>query len=181
MCDPLTIAASAAAVAAVGGAASSYIQGQEQLKATQKAAYDNAVLQNQQLQEQRSQISKQSANDMTERAKQAQIEQGRLRVITGESGALGFTQDRLLMDSEFQEGTDIATIEANRTAALKQTDFDALSDYNQNISSIHQARNRAPTLLGASLHIGGGLANAYMGWETSRSKPIKSVTLETDK
>jgi len=167
MCDPLTIAASAAAVAAVGGAASSYIQGQEQLKATQKAAYDNAVLQNQQLQEQREQIGKQSANDMTERARQAQIEQGRLRVITGESGALGFTQDRLLMDSEFQEGTDIATIEANRTAALKQTDLTALSNYNQNVSAVNQARNKAPTLLGTGLQIGGSLGNSYMGYRAA--------------
>ena len=130
-------------------------------------AYDNAVLQNQQLQEQREQIGKQSANDMTERARQAQIEQGRLRVITGESGALGFTQDRLLMDSEFQEGTDIATIEANRTAALKQTDLTALSNYNQNVSAVNQARNKAPTLLGTGLQIGGSLGNSYMGYRAA--------------
>lgn len=173
MCDPLTIAASAAAVAATGGAVASYVQGQNQISAANDAARYNAELQNQQLQEQRSQISKQSANDMTERAKQAQIEQGRLRVITGESGALGFTQDRLLMDSEFQEGTDIATIEANRTAALKQTDFNALANYNQNVSSINQARNRAPTLLGTGLQIGGGLASVYTGWETAKNKPVK--------
>lgn len=170
MCEPATIlavAAATSAVAATGGAVASYIQGQNQLEAAQKAAYDNAVIQNQQLQEQRDQISKQSANDMTERARQAQIEQGRLRVITGESGALGFTQDRLLQDSEFQQGTDIATIEANRTAALKQTDFSALSNYNQNVSSINQARNKAPTLLGTGLQIGGTLGSSYMGYRAA--------------
>lgn len=170
MCEPATIlavAAATSAVAATGGAVASYMQGQNQIEAAQRAAYDNAVLQNQQLQEQRDQISKQSANDITERARQAQIEQGRLRVITGESGALGFTQDRLLQDSEFQEGTDIATIEANRTSALKQTDFSALSNYNQNVSSINQARNRAPTLLGTGLQIGGTLGSSYMGYRAA--------------
>ena len=167
MCEPLTIAASVAAVAAVAGAGASYIQGQNQLEAASKAAYDNQVLQNQQLQEQRDQISKQSANDMTERSRQAQIEQGRLRVITGESGALGLTQDKLLQDSEFQEGTDIATIEANRISATKQTDLNGLSNYNQNVSSINQARSRAPTLLGTGLQIGGSLGSSYMGYRAA--------------
>lgn len=170
MCEPATIlavAATTSALAAAGGAYMSYQKGQDQIEAASKAAYDNAVIQNQQLQEQRDQISKQSANDMTERARQAQIEQGRLRVITGESGALGFTQDRLLMDSEFQEGTDIATIEANRTSAIKQTNLSALSNYNQNVSSINAAKNKAPTLLGTGLQIGGGLASSYMGYRAA--------------
>ena len=71
------------------------------------------------------------------------------------------------MDSEFQEGTDIATIEANRTAALKQTDLTALSNYNQNVSAVNQARNKAPTLLGTGLQIGGSLGNSYMGYRAA--------------
>lgn len=170
MCEPATIlavAATTSALAAAGGAYMSYQNGQDQIEATSRAAYDNQVLQNQQLQAQRDEIAKQSANDMTERSRQAQIEQGHLRVISGESGALGLTQDKLLQDSSFQQGTDIATIEANRTSAMKQTDLTGLSNYNQNVSAINQAKNRAPTLLGTGLQIGGSLGSSYMGYRAA--------------
>lgn len=170
MCTGLEIAAIAAATASVAGAGASYYQGQQNIQSTQEAAARNAEIQNQQLEEQRKQIGQQAANDMTERARQAEIERGRLRVIAGESGALGLTQDRLLQDSAFQEGTDIATIDANKTSALKQTDLTGLSNYNQNVSAVNQAKNKAPTLLGTGLQIGGSLGNSYMGFSAAKGK-----------
>lgn len=163
MCTGLEIAAIVAASAAVAGAGASYYQGQENIKTTSEAAARNAQIQNQALEEQRDQIGQQAANDMTERARAAQIEQGKLRVIAGESGALGLSQDRLLEDSAFQAGTDMATIESNRESALKQTDLTGLSNYNQNTSVVNQAKNRAPTLLGTGLQIASSLGTSYMG------------------
>ena len=43
--------------------------------------------------------------------------------ISGESGALGFSSDRLLADSFMQEGTDLMSIEQNRYNQMKQTDI----------------------------------------------------------
>lgn len=157
----MTWAVTAASIIAAATATVAYDQGQRQLYATSKSAYDNQVNQNKQLEEQRQQIAKQSANDMTERHKAAQLEEGKLRVITGESGALGLTSNRLLADSEFQKGTDIATIEANKISSLKQTDLTGLSNYNQNTSTINQAANRAPTLLGTGLQIGASGAQIW--------------------
>lgn len=162
MCEPTTIAALTLAVTAATAAAS-YKQGQDNIQATGEAAARNAEIQNAALEEQRSQIGKQAANDMTERARQAEIERGRLRVIAGESGALGTTQDRLLQDSAFQEGTDMATIDSNKSSALKQTDLTGLSNYNQNVAAVNQARNKAPTLLGTGLQIAAGGLSAYKG------------------
>lgn len=150
----MTWAATAAAIVAITSAAVSYDSGQRQLYASSKAAHDNQVIQNQQIEEQRKQIAQQAANDKTERMRAQQQEEGKLRVITGESGALGFTSDRLLQDSEFQMGSDIATIDANKVSAMKQNNMNALSIYSENTSRVNEAANRAPTLLGTGLQIG---------------------------
>lgn len=167
----MTWAITAAAVMAAAAAAVSYDSGQRQLYATSKAAYDNQVLQNQQLEEQRSQIAKAAANDETERMRAAQLEEGKLRVITGESGALGFSADKLLQDSKFQLGSDIATIESNKISSMKQTDLSGFANYSNNVSAVNQAASRAPTLLGTGLQIGVGATNAYlMGTRGSSTK-----------
>lgn len=163
MCDPLTIAAIVAVTASAGSAVASYSSGQQMIAATQDAANNNYALQMMQIDEQDKEMEKQSANDMNERAKAAQIEQGKLRVIAGESGALGITQDLLLQDSEFQEGTDIATIQANKTSALKQLDVNKLQAYTESQNAVNMAKNKAPTLVGTGLQIASGVATAYMG------------------
>lgn len=169
MCEPTTIAAVTLAVSAAAAGAS-YYQGQQNIQATGEAAARNAQIQNQALEEQRTQIGNQAANDITERARAAQIEQGKLRVIAGESGALGLTQDRLLQDSAFQAGTDIATIQSNRDSSLRQTDLTGLANYNQNTSIVNQAKNKAPTLLGTGLQIGMSGLSAYSGYQKSTRK-----------
>lgn len=165
----MTWAITAAAVV-VASAAVTYDQGQRQLYATQKAAYDNQVAQNQQLEEQRKEIAKQAANDETERQRAAQVESAKLRVITGESGALGLTTDKLLQDSQFQLGSDMATIEANKVSSLKQTDLTGFANYVNNSSTANQAATRAPTLLGTGLQIGAGVANVGMASRTKTTK-----------
>ena len=163
MCEPLTIAAIIAATASAGSAVASYSSGQQMVQATQDAANNNYALQMLQINEQDREVEKQAANDMNERAKAAQIEQGKLRVIAGESGALGITQDLLLQDSAFQEGTDIATIQANKTSALKQSDMNKLGAYTESQNAVNIAKNKAPTLVGTGLQIASGLSTAYIG------------------
>lgn len=163
MCTGLEIAAVIAATAAAGSAVASYSAGQQMVQATQDAANNNYAMQMLQLEEQSNEIEKQAANEMNERAKAAQIEQAKLRVISGESGALGISQDLLLVDSEFQEGTDIATINANKVSALKQNDISKLSAYTESRNAVNMAKNKAPTLVGTGLQIASGLSTAYIG------------------
>lgn len=170
MCDPLTIAAAVAAVASAGSAVAAYSSGQAMVQATQDAANNDLALQLFQMNFQDEEVEKQAANDMNERAKAAQIEQGKLRVIAGESGALGITSDLLLIDSEFQEGMDIATIQANKISALKQSDMNKLSAYSSSQNAVNMAKNKAPTLVGTGLQIASGLSTAYMGSAGSRTK-----------
>lgn len=163
MCTGLEIAAIVAATASVGGAVAAYSNGQAMVQATQDAANNNMALQMMQIDEQSKEIEKQAANDMNERAKAAQMEQAKLRVISGESGALGITSDLLLVDSEFQEGTDIATINANKVSALKQNDINKLASYSESQNAVNMAKNKAPTLVGTGLQIASGLSTAYIG------------------
>lgn len=163
MCEPLTIAAIIAATASAGSAVASYSSGQAMIQATQDAANNDLALQLFQMNSQDTEVEKQAANDMNERSKAAQIEQGKLRVIAGESGTLGITSDLLLLDSEFQEGTDIATINANKVSALKQSDMNKLSAYSNAQNTVNLARNKAPTLVGTGLQIASGLSTAYIG------------------
>jgi hypothetical protein len=148
----------------------SYIGGQQQLKATQQAATDNYTAQMEQNKVRQEEINKQSANDSSERARQAQIERGKMRVITGESGALGVSADRIINDSLFNEGMDISTIESNRESAIKQTNADANSLRAQNQSVINTAASKAPTLLGTGLQIGGAYGTYKGGIDKSISK-----------
>lgn len=168
MCEPLTIAAIAAAAASAGSAVASYSSGQAMIQATQDAANNDLALQLFQMNTQDQEVEKQAANDMNERAKAAQIEQGKLRVIAGESGALGISSDLLLMDSEFQEGTDIATIQANKVSALKQSDTNKLSAYSNAQNTVNLAKNKAPTLVGTGLQIASGLSTAYIGMNKTK-------------
>lgn len=163
MCEPLTIAAIVAATASAGSAVASYSAGQAMAAATQDAANNDLAMQLFQMNAQDTEVEKQAANDMNERSKAAQIEQGKLRVIAGESGALGITSDLLLLDSEFQEGTDIATINANKVSALKQSDMNKLSAYSNAQNTVNVAKNKAPTLVGTGLQIASGLSTAYIG------------------
>lgn len=163
MCEPLTIAAIIAATASAGSAVASYSSGQAMIQATQDAANNDLALQLFQMNTQDHEVEKQAANDMNERSKAAQVEQGKLRVIAGESGALGITQDLLQQDSAFQEGTDIATIQANKVSALKQSDTNKLSAYSNSQNTVNMAKNKAPTLVGTGLQIASGLSTAYIG------------------
>lgn len=154
----MTWAMTAVALIAATGAMS-YVSGQEQLKATQDAANENYKAQMDQNAVRQEELNKQAANDETERSRLAKIEQGRLRVVSGESGALGNTQDRLLKDSFFQEGSDLATIEANRLSAMKQTNVDANAYRAQNQGIMNKAAASAPTMLGTGLQIASSSAS----------------------
>lgn len=104
------------------------------------------------------QVDAEATDKMSARAREARVEQARIRAIAGDSGLAGISSDRLIDESLFNEGTDIASIEANRRATLTQTQREAEAVNARNQTSINkQAR---PNLIGTGLQIAGAVVDA---------------------
>ena len=143
---------------AIAGALTSYAGGQAQADATSDAAKANLEAQYAQTAEKQKQINEQTALETSERQKQGMIDRAESMAIAGESGALGFNSDRLLADSFMQEGTDLMSIEQNRSNQIKQTQLNNQSYRAQAQSQANNAYSNAPGLIGTGLQIGGTIA-----------------------
>lgn len=164
MCFPIaalgfTAMQTAMAGLSIGSTLMSANAANQQASMAQQAAANDYSYQMELMRLQQEQINKASANDAGERAKQGMIERGTMMVAAGESGALGLSSDRVLSDSLFQEGTDIASIEANRQSRLQGTSAEANSIRAKTQSAINQAESKKPTLLGTGLQIAGDIYN----------------------
>jgi hypothetical protein len=72
----------------------------------------------------------------------------------GESGiGGGVSEDRIMNESRFNEGTDMATIEANRMSNLKQTELEAKGMRAGSVRQLSQVKQ--PSLIGSGLQIAG--------------------------
>jgi len=142
------------AVSAVSAVAS-YVGGQSQASAQNKAAWDNYNANQQIMAEQAQQIAASANNETSERKIQAHIEQAKLRVAAGESGVAGNLVDRFYQDSEMQEARDIASIETNKANRLKQNGLETQGLYARAQGQANEASSNAPSLLGTSLQIAG--------------------------
>lgn len=140
------------AISAAGTVYSAYQQN-EQAKAQEKAAQDNYNAQMQQEAQKQTQINQGAAQQENERVRAAMIEQGRLRVASGEAGIGGNSPDAQLRESMFNEGTDITTIENNRRNGILQTGNEANS-LRAKAQGIVNTSNR-PSALGTGLTIAG--------------------------
>jgi hypothetical protein len=153
MClDPTT----AMTALAIGKSTLDYFSGAQEVEDNYAAIEQNHYAQQAQILEQQKQITAQATDKMTERAKEAMVERGRLRAIQGESGLSGNTSDRILRESYFNEGQDIASIESNRKNSIKQSKLEAEGLRAQNQSRINSIKR--PSLIGTGLQIGTALA-----------------------
>lgn len=148
MCDVMT------ALSVASGVVSFMGQQQASQQAAQ-SAYDATVLQQQQIHEQQVQINQESSLKESERIKQGMIERAKIATISGESGALGLSSDRLIGDSFMQQGTDMASMEQNRQNSIKQTEWESKAATARGQSGINEANNKAPSLIGTGLQIAG--------------------------
>lgn len=166
MCEPTT-AAIAIATMSAAQAGLTYIEGTQAAKAQSEAIENSAKLQLETNAEQQQQITKQSIDEMSARAREATIERGRLKAIQGESGLMGNSQDRVMNESYFNEGTDMASIEGNRKASLKQSQLEA-----KGIASGAQSQMNAikrPFLIGAGLQIGAAGVQGYTSYKVAKA------------
>ena len=146
---------------AIAGAVTSFVGGQSQASATSDAAKANLEAQYAQTAEKQKQINEQSALEASERQRQGLIDRAESKAIAGESGALGFSSDRLMADSFMQQGTDLMSIEQNRSNQMKQTDINNQSYRASAQSTANTAYSNAPGLIDTGLQIGGSIAQGY--------------------
>jgi hypothetical protein len=161
MCvDPAT----AALALTIASSAVSHIGAQQSAKAQDSAIRQNAAINQERMAAQVKQTNDASREEMSERARQAMIERGRLQVIAGESGLSGF--DREINNTFYSESTDIATLESNRRNRIEQMNVEGragTASANNQLASV-----RRPSLLGTGLQIAAAGANYQAGQEKKR-------------
>lgn len=124
--------------------------------------------------ERATQIHAQSADEISERARAAKIEQGRLKALAAESGlGYGVTADRIMNESEFNEGQDIASIQTNYSRALKQNARETAGVYAKAQGDI--ATIKRPSRVMSGLKIAGAGLDAYNDYKNPNpTRPTKT-------
>jgi len=138
----------------IASTALGYIGQQQQAKAQQ-----NAI--NQQYATQQEQINQKAAQDMSQTAREAMLERGRLRVAQAESGLAGVSQDRHQNALDFKLGTDLSTLEYNRQNSISQSQAE---------QAAASSRVDHPSLFGTGLQIASAGYSGYKTW-TGAGKP----------
>jgi len=146
---------------AIAGGLSSYMGGQSAAKANADAQEANLKNRYKQTSEKMNQVNERMAMETAERYKQGLIDRAEAKAIANESGALGFNTDRLMADSLMQQGTDIMSIEKNRSNEMKQAQWDNQSYYAAAQSSVNSGYNNAPGLIDTGLSVGTEIYKAH--------------------
>lgn len=154
MCSPQAIAGGVQATAAVGN----YFGGRRLAALNTASLADANAEQMQGYAERGEQINRSATDQMSERAKAALIEQGRLRATGG--GASGASWDRLFERSTGAAGRDIASIEANRVSQQRQNIQEARATRADFQSKINQIRR--PNLLTLAGDLAGAASTATL-------------------
>jgi hypothetical protein len=144
------------AINAAVGAASALAahSGQRQMAKAQErstmAAYHNGVAQ---LENQRREQGVQTQTQMSERARQAMLERGRLRAASAEGGAGGNSIDRIMGSNEFALGQDLAMMSENSRNTARQSAQEGMGMQAQAQSRLNQIER--PSILNTGLQIAG--------------------------
>lgn len=178
MCEPisgLTMAQSMVVYAAAASAAASYASTSAAADAQEAAINNNMAVAQQGADLQTAQINAQSSQQTSQRALEAQREQSRLRVMAGESGAMGGVSEmRIMNENQANLGSDMATLETNRKNQIEQVQQEARAGRSSGaaqLSSIKQA-----SLIGTGLQIAGSATSAYAQTEYANKVAGKTTT-----
>lgn len=157
MCDPLT-----ATVAA--STALSFIGQSQQAAAAEASAKQSYATQIAATQLQEQQINANAQDQMSQRASQARAAIANMNVSAGEHGAGGNSTDALNNSVLFNSSQDIATLDSNRQANIKQAQYGMASAQSQAQSQLNTS-GAQPNILGAGLQVAG----AYYGQKSKAS------------
>lgn len=147
------------AISALSGIMS-YGAQNEMAQAQMDAGAESHRLMLQQIQEKQRQINQQNTLEQSERNKQGMIERAQVATIAGESGALGFSADRLIGESFMSESLDIASLETNRGNAIKQTEYEKQASGARYKSTVNIAKSNQGNLISTGLQIAGDISKA---------------------
>ena len=151
MCEPATIMMGLTIAQGV----SSFIGGQEQASSQADAAIANNEAFYEQTKVKQEEINERYRKDDFERRKEGQRARAEAMTAAGESGALGFSADRLLADPYLQQGFDLVAMENNRNNAIKQTNQENKSSQAKTQSAVNSAYSDAPGFIETGLQVGG--------------------------
>lgn len=155
MCGPLLT------VLSVGSSLLQHSQQNKMVEAQNQATEQQYAMMLEQTKEQQRQTNQASQVEQSERLKQGMIERAQISTIAGESGALGFSTDRLIGDSFMQQSVDIGSMETNRANAIKQSQTEAKSNQQRGKSQINSNMSQAGSLLNTGLQIAGDVYKIY--------------------
>lgn len=158
MCDP--VSAIMVATAVVG-----YVAADEQATKSAQAVRANQEVASKTMETQQWQARGNAAEQMSERAKSAMQERGRLAVIGADSGLGGNLTDKMYNNSAFNEGQDITSIQRNARNTSQQQDLQQLA-ISTNAQGQYNTIKQA-SALGAGLQIAGG----YYDQQAKAAKP----------
>jgi hypothetical protein len=158
----------------IGSTALSFLDQRQQANAQVNAIEDSWNAQIPMVHDQIGQINDNAEDQMSQRAREALIERGRIRAIQGESGLIGNTQDRIVGESYFNEATDMASIESNRKNQVMQT----INEANGNRASAQSKINtvKQPSLIGAGLMIGTDAVKGYAAYQDAKASKSSTST-----
>ncbi len=165
MCDPVT-------ALSIGTGVLSYASGQVQAQSAAASANKGLLLSYEALKEKSKQTNQKASLEESMRISQGMTERAKQATISGESGALGISSDRLLNNSFMQEGTDMATIEKNRQNDTYSINASMYKSQQEAEGKINTAFNSAPSLIGTGLQIGTGI---YTGKAAAKAKAKAAV------
>ena len=156
----------------IASGAANYFGGQQQAESVADSQDDGLEAFYEQTARKQIEINEQATNNTLERRKQGMIDRAEAVTAAGESGALGFTSDRLIADSFFQQGTDISTIERNRKNQIIQTDNENKSARAAAQGKVNTAYSSAPGLLETGLQIGTDIYGAATAVERNTKSAV---------
>lgn len=164
MCEVMTALTLSQAMLAMsaGSAVLGLISQANNADAQESAVRANAAAQAEQTKQQYTQINQQATDKMSARAREALIEQGRLRTVSGETGLAGISADRIQAESQFNAGTDMASMNVNRVSALEAARLGAQANVAKSMSQLNSIAQ--PNIAATGLQIAG----AYGSYRTEQ-------------
>lgn len=164
MCDPVSAAYAAVAIAAAG-AYVQYDEGQKSAKRQEQAIQDGLAKDRAATQRMYSQINESAQDEQAARHTEYLIDAARIKTIQGESGLAGATFDRQQQENQDKSEADMATIEKNRQWSAVNANSQSQARGTQ--ASIQLSGIRKPSALGAGLQIAGAGVSSYDSYKKS--------------
>lgn len=149
MCDPVSIAISTGLALVQRSAQNQQIQAQMDAIGDQtNQAYARAS-------EQERLVNQEASLEKTQRISKGLEERAKIATIAGESGALGFSSDRLIGESFMQQSFDTGLLEDKRQHSVDAIELEKQKVHTSGQAGIKQAKSQSPSWAATGLQIAG--------------------------